>query len=149
MRILKSNLELERFNILSCLIETIPTKSKVTSAILSKNPVELDFDILHNSKNSNKIRILVHIQTPNDVKEIRGYRFSIISESFFYIKGLRTKPAKEQNQYILFTAVPMAIAMVRSHLYNVTANFPYPQYLLPSIDLRDLFEKKFQNSQKK
>jgi preprotein translocase subunit SecB len=149
MRILKSNLELELFNILSCLIETIPTKSKITSAILSKNPVELDFDILHNSKNSNKIRILVHIQTPNDVKEIRGYRFSIISEAFFYIKGLRTKPAKEQNQYILFTAVPIAIAMVRSHLYNVTANFPYPQYILPSIDLRDLFEKKFQNSQKK
>jgi len=116
---------------------------KITSEALKNIPIDLDFDILTNKKNSSKVKIVLEFHS-NEVEEPRpGYMYSLVAEAEYNIKGLGKMNEEKQNRYILFTALPLAIAMARSHLYSVSSNFPYGHYLMPSIDLLDLFEKKF------
>jgi len=146
MEIKKSDLKLESFSVLACSIATIPSEIKIKSEDIVSHPINLDFDILSNVKNKNKIRILIEIDSNSSENPKAGYAYSLAAEAEYYIKNLSKMDTDSQNKCILFTALPLAIAMVRSHLYNGTSNFRYGQYLLPSIDLPDLFEKKFGNN---
>lgn len=146
MEIKSSNLKLENFTILSSRISTIPSEKKVGAEKLNKIPVDLDFDILTNNNNSSKIKIVIEIRSNEIEKPLPGYSYAVICSADYNIKGLGKFEQKEKDRYILFTALPLAIAMIRSHLYNITSNFPHGHYLLPSVDLIDLFSKKYAES---
>lgn len=146
MEIKKSDIKLENFSVLACSIATIPSDNKVTSDELISHPINLDFDILRNVKSKNKVKIMLEINSNNTANPNAGYAYSIVAEAEYFIKNLSKMDEVSQNKHILFTALPLAIAMVRSHLYNGTSNFRYGHYLLPSIDLPDLFSKKFENN---
>ncbi len=143
MEIKRSDLKLDKFTMLACNLATVPSNKKITSESLKEIPIDLDFDILTNKKNSSKIKIVLEFHSNEIEKPLPGYMYSVIAEAEYNIKGLGKMSIEKQNRYILFTALPLAIAMVRSHLYTVSSNFPYGHYLMPSIDLTDLFEKKF------
>jgi len=115
--------------------------------MLKNIPIDLDFDILTNKKNSSKVKIVLEFNSNISENPEPGYMFSTVAEAEYNIKGLGKMTEEKQNRYILFTALPLAIAMVRSHLYSVSSNFPYGHYLMPSIDLPDLFKKKFNEGQ--
>lgn len=143
MEIKRSNLKLDEFTVLSSIITTIPSEKKITNEKLKDIPIDLDFDILSNKSNSSKIRIVIEIKSNEIEKPLAGYSYAVICSADYNIKGLGKFEQKEKDRYILFTALPLAIAMIRSHLYNVTSNFPHGHYTLPSIDLMDLFQKKY------
>ena len=149
MIIKRSDLKLDKFTMLACNFATVPSDKKITSEALKNIPIDLDFDILRNKKNSSKVKIVLEFHA-NEVEEpLPGYMYSLVAEAEYNIKGLGKMNEEKQNRYILFTALPLAIAMVRSHLYSVSSNFTYGHYLMPSIDLPDLFEKKFREEQAK
>lgn len=143
MEIKRSKLKMDNFTMLSSNISTIAAEKKVSQEKLKNIPIDLDFDILNNKNNSSKIRIMLEVRS-NEIEEpLPGYSYSIICSADFNIKGLGKLNPKDQDRHVLFTALPLAIAMIRSHLYNLTSNFPHGHYALPSIDLMDLFIKKF------
>ena len=143
MKIKRSNLKLDKFTILACNFSTILTDKKVTSESLKNIPIDLDFDIFVNKKNSSKVKVVLEFHSNEIENPLAGYMYSVITEAEYNIKGLGKMTEEKQNKYIFFSALPLAISMVRSHLYSLSANFPYGHYLMPSIDLPDLFEKKF------
>ena len=143
MEIKRSDLKLDAFTMLACNFATIPSDKKIKSEALKEIPIDLDFDILTNKKNKSRLKIVLEFHSNEIEKPIPGYMYSVIAEAQYNIKGLGKMTEEKQNRYILFTALPLAIAMVRSHLYSVSSNFPYGHYLMPSIDLTNLFEKKF------
>ena len=143
MEIKRSDLKLDKFTMLACNFATIPSDKKVSQEALKNIPIDLDFDILTNKKNSSKVKIVLEFHSNEIKKPLPGYMYSIVAEAEYNIKGLGKMPEDKQNRYILFTALPLAIAMVRSHLYNGSSNYPHGHYLMPSIDLPDLFGKKF------
>lgn len=149
MEIKKSDIKLEKFTVLSCSVASIPSKNKVNKEKLISHPIDLDFDILRNVKNKSKVKIMLEISSNNTEKPNAGYAYSLVAEAEYHIKSLSKMNKDSQNKHILFTSLPLAIAMIRGHLYNGTSNFLYGHYLLPSIDLPDLFEKKFGNNPKK
>ena len=149
MEIKKSTIKLVNFTVLACSIVAIPSNNKVGNEELVSHSINLDFDILRNIKNKNKVKITLEINSNNSEKPNAGYAYSLVAEAEYHIKNLSKMDEASQNRHILFTALPLAIAMVRSHLYNGTSNFPYGHYLLPSIDLPDLFKKKFENDSEK
>ena len=148
MEVKRSDLKLNKFTVLACNFATVPSDKKISSEALKNIPIDLDFDILRNKKNGNKIKIVLELHSNEVEKPLSGYMYSIIAEAEYNIKGLSKMDDEKQNRYILFTALPLAIAMVRSHLYTVSSNFPYGHYLMPTIDLTDLFEKKFMKEEK-
>ena len=143
MEIKRSNLKLDKFTMLACKFATVPSDKKVTNESLKNIPIDSDFDILTNKKNSSRVKIILELHSNEDKEQLAGYMYSIVAEAEYNIKGLGKMAEEKQNRYILFTALPLAIALVRSHLYSVSSNFPYGHYLMPSIDLPDLFSKKF------
>jgi len=143
MEIKRSDLKLDKFRMLACSFAAVPSDKKLSSEALKINPIDLDFDILTNKKSSSNIKIVLELQSNEIEKPSPGYAYSIVCDAEFNIKGLGKMSQEKQDKNILFTALPLAIAMVRSHLYNVSSNFPHGHYLLPSIDLNDLFDKKF------
>lgn len=143
MEIKRSDLKLENFTMLACNFATVPSDKKISTEALKNIPIDFDFDILTNKKNSSKIKIVLELDSNISDTPEPGYIYSIVAEAEYNIKGLGKMSEEKQNRYILFTALPLAIAMVRSHLYNGSSNYPHGHYLLPSIDLPDLFEKKF------
>lgn len=143
MEIKKSEIKLENFIVLACSIATIASEKKVSSEELVSLPIDLDFDILKNVKNKNKVKIMLEINCNNIENPKPGYAYSLVAETEYYIHSFYKLDKDSQHKRILFTALPLAIAMVRSHLFNGTSTFRYGHYLLPSIDLPDLFEKKF------
>jgi hypothetical protein len=143
MEIKRSDIKLDKFTMLACSFATIDAEKKISSEKLKNIPVDLDYNILTNKKNSSKIRIMLELNSNQVEKPLPGYMYSVICASDHTIKGLNNLSQKEQNKHVLFTALPLAIAMVRSHLYNVSSNFPHGHYMLPSIDLMDLFAKKY------
>ena len=147
MEIKRSNLKLDKFTMLACNFAVIPSDKKVTSEALKNIPIDFDFDLLTNKKNSSKIKIVLEFNSNISDNPKPGYMYSVVAEAEYNVKGLGKMSEEKQNRYILFTALPLAIAMVRSHLYSVSSNFPYGHYLMPSIDLPDLFEKKFNKAE--
>ncbi len=143
MRIQKSDLNFEKFNILACSFAVTPSQKKISKKQLQSNPIEFDFDILFNKNNGNKFKILVQIESNNNEKPKPGYIFSVVCEAYFYMKGMSKLTDNKKDQYILFTALPLTISMIRSNLYNLSSNYPQGHYLLPSIDLISLFDEKF------
>jgi len=143
MLIKRSDLKLDKFTMLSCNLSVVPSKKKMSNEELKNVPVDLDFDILTNKSNSSKIQIMLEIKSNQSENPIPGYMFSVICSADYNIKALKKMPSEKQGRYILFTALPLAIAMVRSQLYYISSNFPHGHYLLPSIDLPDLFDKKY------
>lgn len=145
MEIKRSNLKLDNFTILVCNIATIGADKKVSTEKLKSIPVDLDFDILTNKNSSSKIRIMLEVKSNEVTKPLPGYMYSVVCSADYNIKGLGKLNQQKKDRHILFTALPLAIAMLRSHMYNVTSNFFYGHYMLPSIDLIDLFEKKYES----
>lgn len=145
MLVKRSDIMLDKFTMLACNFVSVPSDKKLSMEKLKDIPVNLDFDILINKKNSSKIKIMLELNSNSSEKPQPGYSFSVVCSAEYNIKGLSKKSKVNQNKYILFTALPLVIAMVRSHLYSVSSNFPHGHYLLPSIDLPDLFEKKYGN----
>ncbi|MCF6270994.1 MAG: hypothetical protein L3J41_14875 [Melioribacteraceae bacterium] len=143
MEIKRSDLKLDKFTMLACNFATVPSNKKISTEALKNIPIDLNFEILTNKKNSSKIKIVLELSSNVYENPEPGYMFSTAAEAEYNIKGLGKMTEEKQNRYILFTALPLAIAMVRSHLYSGSSNYPHGHYLLPSIDLPDLFEKKF------
>lgn len=144
MLIKRSDLKLDNFTMHACNFATVPTekKKKLSGETLKKLPIDLDFDITINKNNSSKVRIYLEANCNQGENPKPGYMYSIVCSAEYTIKGLGKKPPRKRKQYILYTALPLAISMVRSQLYNVSSNFEHGHYLLPSIDLPDLLEKK-------
>ncbi len=142
MKIKNSELKFEDFKILASTFATVQTEEKIPQKSLNEVPIEIDFDILFENKNGNKFKVLIQVESNNNEKPKPGYLYSVICEAKFYLKGLTRMPKEKKDQYLLFTALPFVISMVRSHLYNLSAMYPYGQYLLPSIDLMELIKSK-------
>lgn len=145
MELKKSEIELEKFSVLASSIATIISEKKISGEELGSLSIDLDFDILRNAKSKNKVKIILEINCNNSENPKPGYAYSLVAETEYFIQGFNKLDQDSQNKRILFTALPLAIAMVRSYLFNGTSTFRYGHYLLPSIDLLDLFEKKFGN----
>ncbi len=146
MKVKNSQLNFEDFKIMACSFAAIPSDKKIPSKDLQNIPVDVDFDILSKNTDTSKFKILLQIASKDSKKMQRGYMFSIISEASFNIIGFSKLSKEKRDQFILYTALPLSISMVRSHLYNASASFTYGPYLLPSIDLLDLVKNKFKKN---
>lgn len=150
MLIKKSDLSLDDFKVMACNFTTkSPAESKKKTAFVDL-PVDIDFKIDTHVKNKSKISITISLNSDTADAEVKArYTYSIVARSFFTLKGISKLPEDKVQQYIFYSALPIAINMVRSFLCNLSLSYPHGQYLLPSIDLVDLFEKKYRESKSK
>lgn len=144
-----SPLSLNRFSVLAFQLVTIPGKEYNIKKKPPNLKLEIDYDILHskakNYKNQ-KYKIIIKLDGKNKKNSKEKFSFSLVAESIFSFSKNLDK--EEIDQYLLYSALPIIINNVRVYLMNVLSFSPYESFILPTVDLRDLIEKKIKKNKK-
>ena len=110
--------------------------------------IEIDFDIFTIEEDTDARRIVISIAGNNMENPAPGYCFSIIAEgTFSYNKSIKTTK-KDKDILLTHSAIPIMIGQVRSYLSTLTALGPFSVFLLPSIDMNYLLNKKNEENHK-
>lgn len=141
----KSILKLERFSIVKSSCETLAFEEFPDSIqdYMQNYSIDIDFDIL---------------ETPNVPEEKKGVHFisvkiiinpekkpgyHIVTEGlglFSFPTDIQLNDDTKSN--FLLSGVNICITNLRSFISTITTNYPFDQYLFPTIDMNDLIEKK-------
>jgi hypothetical protein len=114
--------------------------------------LEYDLDIDFSIHRNDLIRVLIKAEINRASKRLPGY--SILAEvaCFFEFNKEVEISVEVKNNIEGFSTIYMALNTLRGVISQVTANAILGRYILPSIDLNDLIEKKkseFLNGKKK
>ncbi len=148
MDILRSELELKDFVVLTCNLESIfpVEKALKSSQALKDLPLDIDFDLFQN-KESNEFRIVIGIKV-NCIKEkLPGYSVAIKAVSRFDLNIIDENP--EQKSGLINSAVQITLNSVRGYLWNVSSFGIYGRYTLPTINLPALMKAKIDQKDNK
>ena len=140
MKIKKSILELHKFWVVrSQFLVNPPSENQQTPENIE---LDIDFEIL---VGEDLFKIVLQLEGNKGKKRKVGYSFKIEVEGIF---GFSEKMSEEDSQHILlYSAIPMMIANTRGYLANITSYSFFGQYLLPSVDINNLIEKKVKAEQ--
>ncbi len=142
-----SPLILEEVYIIGSNIVAMPIPEDFEGEINDFN-IDVDFDIFTSEENADARKIVLSISGNNFENPVPGYCFSIVSEGTFnYNKSVKFLK-KDKDILLTHSAVPIMIGQVRGYLSILTALGPFGSFLLPSIDMNYLLNKKNEKNQK-
>ena len=107
------------------------------SGYFQKYQVDIDFSV-------NKAEFLsVFIKADiNKEQKLPGYSLFAEAGCFFRFNEETNLPEETKKSLADFSTIYIALNSLRGLISNFTANAPFGRYILPSIDLNDLIEKK-------
>lgn len=108
-------------------------------------PIDIDFAIV-NDKKITRIFIKAAINQADEI--LPGYSIFAEGVAIFELSVDPSLSVEDRNSLLQYSAVSIAINSVRGFISSLTSNAPYGKYILPSIDVNDLFQQK-RNSFKK
>ena len=141
-----SDLVLKRFFITNTTLLSVFPEAK-QRVRLSSLKLDCDFDIFTTEKKEGSIDFMVNFNIKCNEEEKPGYFFDIGAVGEFTLKHIDNIDDQVEQQYILYTALPMIINSVRIYIQNITSMHTFGTYLLPILDLGKLIEDKFANDE--
>lgn len=145
MNIRKSELIIENFNLMGMNIVSFSGEDEFSENIVTNSNFDFDFDIFFNNEEENLFKIIVRIDNFNENQIEYGYGIDVFGEfKFRFVDGTNFSE-KTKNILVSKSALPMAIAHLRSIVAITTSNFQYGSYFIPSIDMNDLLQKKIES----
>ncbi len=123
-----------------------PTEESNIKEIAASYEIDIDFAILNDTENT-RVFIKIGINNSRNIKP--GY--SIFSEGVGVFQLLKDANLSEEDKKSLlqYSAVSIAVNSLRGFISTLTANAPFGKYVLPSIDVNNLFHQKIQASNKR
>jgi hypothetical protein len=106
-------------------------------SIFQSYPLEIDFDL----ERDGYLRTFIKAEI-NKNKEIAGYSISAEAVCIFEFDNKEDLPGDVKRSMEGFSTIYIALNSLRGLISSFTANAPFGRYILPSIDLNDLIEKK-------
>ncbi len=123
--------------------EFIPKHGDNEPFSMSDYLVDLNFDVLEfeNIGTTNEFAVRIEININNKGKKMPGYVISLEANYIFQITAddLDEKVIKNLKG---ISATSIAIGKLRSDLERITQPYQFGAYIVPSIDMQDLFAKK-------
>ena len=110
------------------------------------NGYELDIDFAHQINKDETIQVFTKIEVNNLEQSAVGYKLYIegVANFSFTDSDQLTEPQKKNLKS--FSTVNILIGYLRNSLATMTVSSPHGQYLLPPININDLFAKKVEES---
>jgi preprotein translocase subunit SecB len=90
------------------------------------------------------LRVFIKAEVNYSENKLPGYSLAAEAACIFEFDKGSNLPAAIKNNLEGFSTVYIALNSLRGLISNFTANAPFGRYILPSIDLNDLIEKKKQ-----
>lgn len=145
MVIKQSELIIENFLVLNCSFAFNPKAA--TAKNMDDNNINIKFDILKTRRKEN-FKLILQISSNIDLKG-PNYGFSVLTESEFSFMEFDKKEKHIIDNYLMHSALPIAINLIRGYLATISGPFPLGKYILPSIDLKYLIESKQKSFEEK
>jgi preprotein translocase subunit SecB len=149
MKALPSEIKLIDFNILQSHFTFVPSKKKIKPNEIQNlfNGYELDIDFDHRINKDDTIQVFTKIEVNTIGQPLAGYQLSIEGvANFTFTESDQLTDAQRKNLKS-FSTVNILIGYLRNSLATMTASSPLGQYLLPPVNINDLFAKKVAESQ--
>ena len=148
MKAVPSEIKLIDFNILQSHYTFIPSKKKIKPNEIQSlfNGYELDIDFAHQINKDETIQVFTKIEVNNLEQPAVGYKLYIegVANFSFTDSDQLTEPQKKNLKS--FSTVNILIGYLRNSLATMTVSSPLGQYMLPPVNINDLFAKKVEES---
>jgi preprotein translocase subunit SecB len=137
----KSAIKLNSFSVLKSHFEFVHSKRVPKSIQKLFESYELDIDFAHHFEDNGTIRVFVKIAVNQQKKPLPGYKLFVEAVGLFHLEDTDI-PEKEQNNLKYYSTVSILIGYLRNSLAANTASAPFGPYLLPPVDMNELFRQK-------
>lgn len=135
-----SPLQILDFALTKLEFKMIPPDNQKVDIVQSFKNYELDIDF--GLLNSDFLKVYIKAEINRDEK-LPGYSMIVEAACLFQFDAGDLEVGV-QRQLEGFSTIYIALNSLRGLISNFTANAPFGRYILPSIDLNDLIEKKKQ-----
>ena len=137
-----SSLDIEKFELLKSSFEFIVPKADEVNVyeLFKSYTVNIDFDHFERPEDDN-IKVVVKIEVNNLKKPKPGYRFITEAVGIFSLKENDLDKTVYSNLKY-YSTLNMMINNLRNVIFQTSNVGPMDGYLLPAIDVSDLFRKK-------
>lgn len=139
-------LEFKKFKITNTSLFCIYPGEKSKRVSLKGIKLDCDFEILTSENGDDKLDFLINYNVRSTDEKKPGYFFDIGAYGEFSLKGTKEIEQEVEQQYVLFTALPMVINSVRTYLQSITSMHDFGSYMLPTIDLMKLIDSKSEDN---
>ena len=139
---LPSEIHLENFVVLQSRYKFIPPKKeKIDSKEVFKS-YSIDIDFAHLNNENGSIQVFTKISVNECENPSPGYSLFVEGGALFSLDITSNLSEAEQKNLKYFSTVNILIGYLRNTLMSMSASSPMGPYLLPPININDLFKKK-------
>lgn len=138
----QSEIKLEKFAVLQSHFSFDPPKRNPKDVQKLFNTYEIDIDFAHHINKDDSIQVFTKIGINQNSKSLPGYQLFVEGAGFFSIDKTKELAEKDENNLKFYSTVSIIIGYLRNTLSSMTSSAPLGTYILPPIDMTDLFRKK-------
>lgn len=113
--------------------------------LVSEYLIDIDFAIIQELEST---RVFIKTSVNQSETETPGYSIFAEGVAVFDISKTATLTEDDKKALLQYSAVSIALNSLRGFITSLTANAPFGRYILPSIDVNDLFQQKAKAIQK-
>lgn len=135
-----SPLVLNDFAIINCNFKFIAPQEKTNiRKLVDEYSLDIDFAIIKDDKNT---KVFIKSAINNNNNNLPGYSIFAEGVAIFELISENSLTDEDKKSLLQYSAVSIAINSLRGFISSLTANAPFGKYILPSIDVNNLFQQK-------
>ena len=140
-----SEIHLENFAVLQSHYLFIEPKKNIKDPLKIFKTYEIDIDFAHKVNDNKTIQVFTKISVNQNEKPLPGYQLFVEGAAVFLLDETDGLTEDEEKNLKFYSTVSILIGYLRNTLTAITASSPMGPYLLPPINMPDLFHKKSEN----
>jgi preprotein translocase subunit SecB len=140
-----SEIHLESFAVLQSHYQFIEPKRSIKDPMKIFKTYEIDIDFAHQVNEDKTIQVFTKISVNQTEKPLPGYQLFVEGGAVFTLDEAEGLTEAEEKNLKFYSTVNILIGYLRNTLTAITASSPMGPYLLPPINMADLFRKKSEN----
>ena len=115
-----------------------PDENTHPQQYFARYELDLDFDVVKNDI----LHIIMSVDINVNDSPLPGYKISAKVASLFKLEDSPNMTTEQRNSIEGFSTIYIALNNLRGIISSFTSSGPFGRYILPSIDLNDLIQKK-------
>jgi preprotein translocase subunit SecB len=143
---LPSELQLNSFVVLRSIYEFVPPQKGIKGSFKILKTYDIDIDFSHKENKNGDMQVFTKIAVNLNEKPLPGYKLFVEGTAVFSIEKKDTMKDDDEKNLKYYSTVSILIGYLRGTLSSLTASSPFGVYVLPPIDMADLFRKKMEKN---
>jgi preprotein translocase subunit SecB len=110
---------------------------------LENLPIDIDFDVMNSPRADTEDKEFYMASVKISINEENQEGYSIVVEAAGLFSFSQDKmPSEAEKSDLVLSGINITITSIRNYITTITTFSPFGQYILPTIDMNDLFTQK-------